>query len=64
MSPLMLSYFSESRQLQNSRLCERLGTPLLYPDLAHGLAAAVTAGVSPAHPLGKSFPPLDGSGAP
>lgn len=64
MSPLMLSYFSESRRLQNSRLRQRLAVPLLYPDLAHGLAAAVAAGVSPTHPLGKAFPSLDRSGAP
>lgn len=64
MSPLMLSYFSESRHLENRRLRERLGTPLLYPDLAHGLAAAVAAGVSPALPLGQNNPSPAGSGAP
>ena len=53
MSPLMLSYFSESRRLENRRLRERLGT-LLYPDLAHGLAAALAAGVTPAQPLGRA----------
>ena len=60
MSPLMLSYFSESRRLENRRLRQRLGTPLLYPDLAHGLAAAVAAGVTPVQPLGRTaLPTLD-----
>lgn len=39
MPPLLLSYFSESRRLDNRRMCERLGGDLLYPDLASGLAA-------------------------
>lgn len=39
MPPLLLSYFSESRRLDNRRMRERLGVPLLYPDLASGLAA-------------------------
>lgn len=43
MSPLMLSYFSESRRIDSRRLRERLGIELLYPDLARGLAASVTA---------------------
>lgn len=42
MSPLLLSYFSESRRLDCSRLRE-LGVDLLYPDLASGLAASVAA---------------------
>jgi nucleoside-diphosphate-sugar epimerase len=39
MPPLLLSYFSESRRLDNRRMRERLGGNLLYPDLASGLAA-------------------------
>lgn len=39
MPPLLLSYFSESRRIDNRRMRERLGVPLLYPDLASGLAA-------------------------
>ena len=39
MPPLLLSYFSESRRLDNRLMRERLGVNLLYPDLASGLAA-------------------------
>lgn len=39
MPPLLFSYFSESRRLDNRRMRERLGGNLLYPDLASGLAA-------------------------
>jgi nucleoside-diphosphate-sugar epimerase len=39
MPPLLFSYFSESRRLDNRRMRERLGVNLLYPDLASGLAA-------------------------
>lgn len=39
MPPLLFSYFSESRRLDNRRMRERLGVTLLYPDLASGLAA-------------------------
>jgi nucleoside-diphosphate-sugar epimerase len=39
MPPLLLSYFSESRRLDNRRMRQLLGIPLLYPDLASGLAA-------------------------
>lgn len=39
MPPLLLSYFSESRRIDNRRMRERLGLNLLYPDLASGLAA-------------------------
>ena len=39
MPPLLFSYFSESRRLDNRRMRERLGGELLYPDLASGLAA-------------------------
>jgi nucleoside-diphosphate-sugar epimerase len=37
MTPLMISYFSESRIVDSSRMLERLGIELLYPDLASGL---------------------------
>lgn len=39
MPPLLFSYFSESRRIDNRRMRERLGVKLLYPDLASGLAA-------------------------
>ncbi|MCM2359033.1 MAG: SDR family oxidoreductase [Geobacteraceae bacterium] len=39
MSPLMLSYMSEARRLDNSRMLEKLGIELLYPDLEAGLKA-------------------------
>jgi nucleoside-diphosphate-sugar epimerase len=40
MSPLMLSYMSESRRMDNSRMLEKLGIRLLYPDLEAGLRAS------------------------
>lgn len=39
MSPLMLSYISESRRMDNRKMKERLGIRLLYPNLEAGLAA-------------------------
>lgn len=41
MSPLMFSYVSESRVVDNSRMLERLGIVLRYPTLAQGLAASI-----------------------
>jgi nucleoside-diphosphate-sugar epimerase len=38
MSPLMLSYMTESRRLDNSKMLRNLGVKLLYPDLESGLA--------------------------
>jgi nucleoside-diphosphate-sugar epimerase len=43
MSPLMFSYVSESRLVDNSRMLERLGIELRYPTLAEGLATSRTA---------------------
>jgi nucleoside-diphosphate-sugar epimerase len=37
MSPLMISYFSEARVLDNSRMLTKLGIKLRYPDLKSGL---------------------------
>ena len=37
MSPLMISYFSESRIMDNSRMLSELGITLRYPDLEAGL---------------------------
>ena len=37
MSPLMISYFSESRIMDNSRMLAGLGITLRYPDLEAGL---------------------------
>ncbi len=39
LSPGMLSYLSESRRIDNSRLLRLLGRPLRYPDLTSGLPA-------------------------
>ncbi|GFO69205.1 NAD(P)-dependent oxidoreductase [Geomonas limicola] len=40
MTPLMLTYFSEARILDNSRMLRELGVTLRYPDLASGLSKA------------------------
>ena len=37
LTPLMISYFSESRVVDNSRVLEKLGIKLRYPDLEAGL---------------------------
>lgn len=37
MTPLMISYFSESRIVDNRKMLAELGITLLYPDLAAGL---------------------------
>ena len=37
LSPLMFSYMTESRRLDNSRMLSRLGIQLLYPTLEAGL---------------------------
>jgi len=37
MPPLLYSYFSESRRIDNRRMRERLGVELLYPDMQSGL---------------------------
>jgi nucleoside-diphosphate-sugar epimerase len=37
MTPLMISYFSESRVVDNRKMLERLGITLRYPDLEAGL---------------------------
>jgi nucleoside-diphosphate-sugar epimerase len=36
-SPLMLSYMSESRRMDNSKMLDKLGIELLYPTLEEGL---------------------------
>ncbi len=41
MTPLMLSYLTESRRMDNRRMLERLGVTLLYPTLAEGLRASM-----------------------
>jgi nucleoside-diphosphate-sugar epimerase len=41
MKPLMLSYISESRRMDNRKMLEKLGIELLYPTLAAGLAASL-----------------------
>jgi nucleoside-diphosphate-sugar epimerase len=41
MSPLMFSYVSESRVIDNSRMLEELGICLQYPTIAEGLAVSV-----------------------
>jgi hypothetical protein len=39
MNPLLFSYNSESRRIDNRRMREELGVELRYPTLAAGLAA-------------------------
>jgi len=41
MSPLMLSYVTESRRLDNRKMLEKLGITLRYPTLAEGVRASV-----------------------
>lgn len=41
MPPLMLSYFSESRKMDNTKILTKLGVRLKYPTLQEGLAASV-----------------------
>jgi len=41
MNPLMLSYFQESRRMDNRHMLEQLGISLRYPTLEEGLAASV-----------------------
>ncbi|WP_432821154.1 SDR family oxidoreductase [Trichloromonas sp.] len=41
MTPLMLSYLTESRRMDNSRMLNRLGVRLRYPTLAEGLKASL-----------------------
>jgi len=41
MSPLMLSYVSQSRIIDNSRMLDRLGVKLRYSDLSEGLSASL-----------------------
>jgi nucleoside-diphosphate-sugar epimerase len=45
MSPLMFSYVSESRIVDNSRMLERLHIVLRYPSILEGLAASVAGGL-------------------
>lgn len=42
MNPLILSYFSESRRIDNGKMREKLGIKLLYPTLEEGLEASRT----------------------
>lgn len=37
MTPMMLSYLTETRRMDNRRMMEKLGVTLLYPDLQSGL---------------------------
>lgn len=41
MTPLMISYVTESRRMGNRKMREKLGVELLYPTLAEGLRASV-----------------------
>ncbi len=41
MSPMMLSYLTESRRLDNTRMLTRLGVKLLHPDLAEGIRSSL-----------------------
>ncbi len=44
MTPLMLSYLTESRRMDNRRMLSRLGVKLRYPTLAEGLKASLPQG--------------------
>jgi nucleoside-diphosphate-sugar epimerase len=44
MTPLMLSYLTESRRMDNTRMLTRLGVVLRYPSLAEGLPASLAQG--------------------
>lgn len=37
MTPMMLSYLTETRRMDNRKMCEQLGVRLLYPNLESGL---------------------------
>ncbi len=41
MTPLMISYLTESRRMDNTRMLKRLGVKLRYPTLAEGLPASL-----------------------
>ncbi len=41
MNPMMLSYLTETRRMDNSKMVERLGVTLVYPDLDTGLKNVV-----------------------
>lgn len=41
MTPMMLSYLTETRRMDNRRMIERLGVTLRYPELASGLKNVV-----------------------
>ena len=42
MTPLMLSYVTESRRMDNAKMLRKLGIRLLYPTLQEGLKASVS----------------------
>ena len=42
MTPMMLSYLTETRRMDNRRMRERLGVTLCYPNLESGLKNVVT----------------------
>lgn len=42
MTPLMLSYVTESRRMDNGKMLRKLGVKLLYPTLQEGLKASVS----------------------
>ncbi len=44
MPPLLYSYFSESRRIDNLRMLEKLGIRLLFPTLAEGLKSCLPQG--------------------
>lgn len=47
MPPLLYSYFNESRQMDNSKMLNRLGISLRYPTLAEGLKSCIPEGWKP-----------------
>jgi hypothetical protein len=44
MTPLMLSYVSDSRIVDNTLMLERLGVKLRYPSMKEGILASIETG--------------------
>ena len=42
MAPLMISYLTESRRMDNRKMLTRLGITLKYPTLEQGLKASLS----------------------
>ncbi|MFC5476653.1 NAD-dependent epimerase/dehydratase family protein [Massilia suwonensis] len=56
-SPMLLSFMSESRRLDNTRMRRELGVRLRYPDVQHALARWAAAGADRIAPPFDKHPP-------